>query len=139
MTAAGVHFDTVLEGRRSYEIGLRAGLADAYPHVRHLVFSRSLPASDAVEIVSGDVLGLVRDLKQQDGKDIWLVGGGALAGALRPEIDQLVLKLAPMTVGSGIPLFGRDAGFEPHGWQLTHHKVLESGTIFLTYSASTPA
>lgn len=35
-------FDTVVEGRRSYEIGLAAGLTDAYPHLRHVVFSRTM-------------------------------------------------------------------------------------------------
>lgn len=32
----------------------------------------------------------------KDGKDIWLCGGGKLAGALRPEIDVLVVKLHPV-------------------------------------------
>ena len=42
-----------------------------------------------------------------------MIGGGALAGALYPEIDQLIIKLAPLTIGAGIPLFGRDAVFAP--------------------------
>ncbi|KJY27993.1 deaminase/reductase, partial [Streptomyces sp. NRRL S-495] len=42
ITATGTRFDTVLEGRRSYQVGLDAGFADAYPHLRHLVFSRTL-------------------------------------------------------------------------------------------------
>ena len=32
----GAHFDTVIEGRASYELGLDAGIDDAYPHLRHL-------------------------------------------------------------------------------------------------------
>lgn len=39
VTAAGECFDTVLEGRRSFQVGLDAGVADAYPH---LVTSSSL-------------------------------------------------------------------------------------------------
>ena len=38
-------------------------------------------------------------------KDIWLFGGSELAGALYPEIDQLIIKLGPLTIGTGLPLF----------------------------------
>lgn len=136
ITAEGDHFDTVLEGRRSYEIGLAAGITDAYPHLRHLVFSRTMTESPdpAVTLVSEDALGAVRELKQQDGKSIWLIGGGELAGALYPEIDQLIVKLAPMTIGSGIPLFGRHAAFDPRAWDLAEHVVLDSGALFLTFT-----
>lgn len=139
ISAPGTHFDTVLEGRRSYEIGLRAGLADAYPHLRHIVFSRTLGESPVtgVEIVSGDPVARVRELKQEEGKDIWLVGGGELAGALYSEIDTLIVKLSPVTLGAGIPLFSDKATFNPLSWTLTDHKVLDSGALFLTYECAT--
>jgi hypothetical protein len=35
---SGKTFDTVLEGRISYELGLAAGLSNAYPHLPHIVF-----------------------------------------------------------------------------------------------------
>ncbi|TVL91101.1 dihydrofolate reductase family protein [Streptomyces sp. SAJ15] len=136
VTAEGTHFDTVLEGRRSYEIGLKAGITDAYPHLRHLVFSRTLTESPdpAVELVAGDPVAKVRELKQQDGKDIWLIGGGELASALYTEIDQLILKVGPLTIGSGIPLFSHKAAFDPCRWELTDHTVLKSGAAYLTYA-----
>lgn len=136
VTAEGTHFDTVLEGRRSYEIGLKAGIADAYPHLRHLVFSRTLAASPDphVELVAADPKAVVRELKQEDGKDIWLLGGSELAGALYPEIDRLIIKLGPLTIGSGIPLFCRDTAFDPRTWRMTDHIVLTSGAAFLTYA-----
>lgn len=135
ITAEGTHFDTVLEGRKSYEIGLAAGVPDAYPHLRHLVFSRTLTEvpGPAVELVADDPGAKVRELKQEDGKDIWLLGGAELAGALYPEIDRLIVKLSPLTIGDGIPLFSRRAGFDPRLWQLTDHVALESGVLFLTY------
>lgn len=141
VTADGTHFDTVLEGRRSYEIGLRAGLTDAYPHLRHLVFSRTLTESPdpAVELVAGDPVAKVRELKKEEGKDIWLLGGGELAGALYPEIDGLIVKLGPLTIGTGIPLFSDKAGFDPRGWELTGHTALKSGAVFLTYARKSPA
>ncbi|MEU5819621.1 dihydrofolate reductase family protein [Streptomyces sp. NPDC047803] len=139
VTAEGTRFDTVVEGRRSYEIGLDAGLTDAYPHLRHLVFSRTLGESPdpAVELVAGDPVARVRELKQEDGKGIWLVGGGELAASLYGEIDTLILKLSPTTIGAGIPLFGRKAAFEPCAWTLTDHTVLASGTAYLTYERAT--
>ncbi|MFD7659119.1 dihydrofolate reductase family protein [Actinosynnema sp. NPDC059797] len=135
VTAGGTRFDTVLEGRKSYEVGLAAGVTDAFPHLRHVVFSRTLAASPdpAVEVVAGDPVAEVRALKRQDGKDIWLIGGGALAGALYPEIDRLIVKLAPLTTGAGIPLFGAGTAFDPRTWSLTDHVRLDSGALFLTY------
>lgn len=140
ITAEGTHFDTVLEGRRTYEIGLKAGITDAYPHLRHLVFSRTLTESPDpnVEVVATDPVAKVRELKQENGKDIWLIGGSELAGALYPEIDQLIIKLGPLTIGTGIPLFSRDTAFDPRHWQLANHTVVASGAAFLTYT-STPS
>ncbi len=135
VTAEGTRFDTVLEGRRSYEIGLKAGIADAFPHLRHLVFSRTLTESPApaVELVATDPAGTVRELKRQEGKDIWLLGGAELAGSLYREIDRLILKVGSLTLGTGIPLFSRTAAFDPRAWKLTEHTVLDSGAAFLTY------
>ncbi|MEU6327496.1 dihydrofolate reductase family protein [Streptomyces sp. NPDC047049] len=135
ITGEGTRFDTVLEGRRTYETGLRAGLTDAYPHLRHLVFSRTMKESPdpAVELVATDPVEKARELKSADGKDIWLLGGSELAGALYPEIDQLIVKLSPLTLGTGLPLFSPTTPFTPRTWELTEHTVLQSGAAFLTY------
>jgi len=141
ITAEGTHFDTVVEGRKSYEIGLAAGVTDAYPHLRHLVFSRTLTASPdpRVELVADDPAETVRELKRGTGKDIWLVGGAELAGALYGDIDRMIVKLSPLTIGSGIPLFGRTTEFSPRAWELADHTVLESGAAFLTYDRRSDA
>jgi dihydrofolate reductase len=130
-----VRFDTALEGRRTYEIGLAAGLDDAYPHLRHIVYSRTLKPSGscAVEFVADVAVDHVRELKQQQGGDIWLVGGGTLAATLYSEIDELILKLAPFTIGSGVALLADDVGFGPRTWALVDHTALPSGTLILRY------
>ena len=132
LTEPGTVFDTVIEGRRSYEIGLTAGIDDAYPHLRHLVVSTTLgtaPAA-AVEVISGDPLARVRELKAEDGLGIWLVGGGRLAHTLLPEIDRLVIKLNPSVVGSGIPLF--DGGFAPTLFETVDVVSLPGGVQVIT-------
>lgn len=135
MTAPGTRFDTVLEGRRSYEIGLNAGVADAYPHLRHLVFSTTLESvpDPAVELVQHDPVERVRTLKNEAGKGIWLVGGGSLAFTLRSEIDELIVKLSPVTIGMGVPLWGADAAFELGTWTRADVTPLPGGTTVLRF------
>jgi len=127
------HFDTVLEGRVSYEGGVKAGVNDAYEHLRHLVFSRTLTEvpGEKIELVNTDPVARVRELKQEEGAKIWLVGGATLAGALRDEIDELVLKLHPVIAGSGVPLL--EGEFHPRRFTLTDVERFDSGVLHLTY------
>lgn len=128
----GLAFDTVLEGRTSYEVGLASGIDDAYPHLRHLVLSTTLGKAPGIgiEVVPGDALERVRELKAEDGMDIWLVGGGMLAHSLLPEIDRLVIKLNPAVIGSGVPLF--DGPFQPTTFTVTDTVALDSGVQVMT-------
>lgn len=100
-------FDTVLMGRKTYTVGSDAGLISPYSHLRQYLFSRTLGQSPdpRVELVSDDPLAVVKRLKAESGKDIWLCGGGDLATQLFPEIDEMILKVNPVLLGSGIPLF----------------------------------
>lgn len=125
-------FDTVLEGRKSYEVGVAQGVPDAYTHLKHYVFSSTLTeAAPTVELVAGDPVAKVRELKQQEGLGIYLVGGGALAAALLPEIDEILLKQHPTVMGKGIPMF--NGGFSPERFELAEMKRFDSGVLFLTY------
>ncbi|SDN12421.1 dihydrofolate reductase family protein [Allokutzneria albata] len=127
------HFDTVLMGRGTYEVVLKEGIRSPYAHLRQYVFSTGLEQQHPdVEIVPGDPVAKVRELKAQEGKGIWLCGGGVLAGALREEIDELLVKIYPIVAGSGIPLF--DGEFRATGFRLTAHRVFDSGMAFMTYS-----
>jgi dihydrofolate reductase len=132
----GATFDTVLEGRASYEIGLAAGVTNAYPHLRHIVFSRTLRRSldPTVEMTGADPREVVRELKAQQGLDIWILGGGTLAYALLPEIDQRILKQHASVIGSGIPMF--NGPFQPHHFRPTDIRQLESGVRILAFERS---
>jgi dihydrofolate reductase len=129
----GNRFDTVLEGRSSYEVGLASGITNAYPHLRHLVFSTTMRESPdpAVELVAADPAETARGLKAEDGVDIWIVGGGKLAHALLPEIDRLILKQHASVIGSGIPMF--DGPFDPHLFRPTELRQLDSGVRILSF------
>jgi len=125
-------FDTVVEGRNSYEVGLAAGLTNAYPHLRHIVFSRTMAGSPdpGVELVASDPAAFVRELKTEPGADIWLVGGGRIAATLLPEIDRLVLKQNPAVIGTGLPLF--DGPFAPTSFTPVDDILLPGGVRVVT-------
>lgn len=128
-------FDTVLMGRKTYEVGLPHGIVSPYRQLRQYVFSTTLdglPGPD-IELVGGDPVEKVRELKAEDGMDIWLCGGGTLAGALYHEIDALILKRHPILIGAGLPLVVGD--FSPRVFDLTEQFVVEGGVVISTYEA----
>lgn len=105
-------YDTVVMGRHTYEFGFQFGLQPgqpAYEGLKHLIVSQSLAfaSTPEVQLVKTDIVAHLQQLKTQPGKDIWLCGGGKLAGHLMNHqlIDELVLKVNPVVLGTGIALF----------------------------------
>ena len=130
--------DTVLMGRKTYEIGLPFGVKSPYPHLRQYVYSRTMRTSLSpdISLVFDDPLEHVRALKQEKGKDIWLCGGGVLAAAVFREIDELILKVNPVVLGSGIPLFD---GIVPQtDLTLAESKVYPNGFMLARYRVVRP-
>ena len=127
-------FDTVLMGRKTYEAALRFGMT-AYPNVKNYVFSRTMKESpsEAVEIIQADAAEFVRKLKNQDGKDICLAGGGELAKSLFTAglIDEIGCNIHPVLLGSGIPLFYEMK--DQINLELLECKVLKTGCVYVTY------
>lgn len=128
-------FGTVLMGRGTYEVGLPYGVVSPYQQLEQYVFSTTLGglAAPDVELVKGDPVAKVRELKTEDGLDIWLCGGGVLAGALYDEIDALVLKRHPILIGAGTPLVVGD--YAPRLFDLTEHYTVEGDVTISTYEA----
>ena len=132
-------FDTVLMGRKTHDFGVKTGTASPYAHLRQYVVSSTLTESPdpAVELISADLTKKVRALKKERGLGIWLCGGGELARALLPEIDQIFLKLYPIVLGGGRPLFGTGgAAVDPLEFRVTTSRVFDDGVAFIKYSRS---
>jgi dihydrofolate reductase len=108
MTEYWKTIDTVVMGRKTYEVAQKGGMK-SYPGVKNYVFSRTLQQGpdDEVEIVSEDAAEFVRKLKKRKGKDICVMGGGELAHSLFEAgvIDEIGLNIHPVLLGAGIPLF----------------------------------
>lgn len=131
------NFDTVLMGRKTHDFGVRTGTSSPYAHLRQFVVSTTLPErpDPDVELIAEDPLARVRELKREKGLGIWLCGGGELAQALLPEIDQVFLKLYPIVLGHGRPLFGAGGGLpEPARFRVLTSRVFEDGVAFIKYS-----
>ena len=129
------HFDAVLMGRNTYEIGLRAGVASPYPTLDQYVVSRTMSRSPHpdVTLVTGSAADAVSRLKRDSGKAIWLCGGAQLASTLFAEglVDEIVVKLNPVLFGSGIPMVG--SGIDPTRLALEDTFVHPSGHVRLHY------
>ena len=102
--------DTVVMGRRTYDWVMEMEKGE-YPYegIKSYVFSRTIPASDSgdVEFIDMAIPVFAEKLKSSPSKNIWVIGGSALlAGFLEAGlIDEFIISVAPVTIGTGIPLF----------------------------------
>jgi len=128
--------DTVLMGRKTYEIALKMGMGKGgYSGMKTFIFSRTLPPGerDGVEFVSGDPGELMGRLKQRPGKDIWLCGGGELTREFLKSgaLDEVILGIVPVLIGAGRPTF--PPGFPETEVELVEVKQYKGGVVGLTY------
>lgn len=132
------HFDTVLLGRKTYENGYHYGLLPGqapYPDKQHYIFSNTLQFenSDPNVAIAPPDADFVRRLKNKAGADIYLCGGGELAGWLLDNqlIDYLKIKLNPLLLNGGTRLFGKSVN--AFGLDLTGHQTYGGGLQIITY------
>ena len=128
--------DTVVMGRRTYEVAV-AGGTRAYPGVANYVCSRTRPSVTANGVAFAcDGVALVRRLKQEAGKGICIMGGGVLGAALLEAglVDEIGLNVHPVILGSGVPLLPRlTRGLD---LELLECRALQQGCVLLRYAVS---
>ena len=135
MNAFMKSIDTKVLGRKTYEVSLRMG-AKFDSQSRHIVFSRDPRPSGAppgVEFVNDAIGPFVSRLREQPGKDIWLMGGGEIIASFldAQAIDEFVISVVPVFIGDGIPLIARRHRHVP----LELHSIerFEDGVVQLHY------
>ena len=143
--------DAILMGRKTYDFAAAQNSAQKAKNtknakrrapsttaMRTYVFSHTLKAIDepGVELVAGDAVAFVRELKRKPGKEICLMGGGELATSLLRAglVDEVRLNIHPILLGSGIPTF-REPGHRVK-LALSECRRIEGDCILASYRVS---
>ncbi|HEY7569915.1 MAG TPA: dihydrofolate reductase family protein [Nitrososphaeraceae archaeon] len=139
-------FDLLL-GRKTYEI-----FAAYWPYVnvnqdpfaanlnntKKYVASKTLTKLDwnNSELINGDVPEGIKRIKEQDGPEIQVHGSGDLIQTLLKYdlVDELWLKIIPVTLGTGKRLFTE--GTIPAGFKLLENGISPNGVIIANYGRS---
>jgi dihydrofolate reductase len=131
-------FDTLLVGRRTFELAVRTrgeAAFTAFTGVTSIVFSRTLKQQEHPHVTVVPELNLdwVRDVKAQSGKDIWLFGGSNLFRSFFDSdlVDGVEVAVIPVLLGAGIPLL--PPPYSPTKLRLIGHRLYRSGRMSLTY------
>ncbi|MTI21837.1 dihydrofolate reductase [Fulvivirga sp. RKSG066] len=126
--------DTTLMGRTTYEHVKSFGF-DYYKDTRNYVFSSKKSENQKyLHFISEDAVDFTKKLKTQEGKNIWLIGGGKLNASMLKAglIDELMLFVMPIVLGEGIAAFeGLDL---MHDAKLIDTKNYNNSVTYLHYT-----
>jgi len=128
----------LLLGRKTFEIfaSFWPEHADMWPginNVKKYVMSETMKKSDWKNTVFINSLADIKKLKSSKGSDIQVHGSGELVQLLLNNdlVDELWLKIYPLTLGDGKKLF--DSGTIPAAFTLTESLVTPTGVIIANY------
>ena len=129
--------DTVIMGRRTFEIVHSLSGAPWKPGTRVYVVSRTLSpdAAPGATVVRDNPVDVASSLRHETGSgEIWLFGGGELFAALLAghQVDAVEVTIVPVLLGAGVPLVA--AGIDRTVLRLTRSHVYPSGMVMLYYS-----
>lgn len=131
--ALHAQFDTLLMGRRTYEIV--SGMGQSFPGKHVVVASRTLRPEDhpEIEVVSDGLEARIRQLRSGSGRDIWLYGGGKLFSTILAWdlVDTVEPAFMPILLGGGVPFLPAPA--VRRRLVLAGHRAYPSGMVLFEY------
>jgi dihydrofolate reductase len=127
-------------GRKTYDIAVSGILGPIPPtdYPTYVLTRRPMPNPPArYEPFGGrptELIGRLRTELAKSGKDIWHMGGGEAIEAFRAAglVDRLELRVIPVLLGDGIPLFPRHARGDER-WNLIKHRAFKNGAVEMWY------
>jgi len=127
--------DTTLMGYSTFQEIRNFDVPFPYPDKTNYVFSRKPREGEGlpVKFVAEDAAAFVQQLKDQPGANIWLIGGGQLNTLLLNAglLDEMIISVAPIVLGSGVPLFAHTADMQQ--MKLVSCTTFASGMIQMHY------
>ncbi len=128
--------DTIIMGKNTFDQIMSWGIEFPYVGNKNYIFTSKsdIPNTKDVEFVSENHLDLLRKIKQEEGKDIWLIGGGKTNSMLIDAnlIDEIIVFVMPIILPGGIDLFSSFT--KGKNLQLKSNKSYSSGVIEMRYS-----
>lgn len=130
-------FDTLVMGRKTWDVSAPTEFASMFGGKEVIVFSRTLqmPPRPGVTIVNTSPVETVRALKEKPGRDIWLFGGGSMFRTLVDAdlVDTVEVAVMPVLLSQGVPLIAPGARIT--GMKLDRCETLpKSGIVMLSYT-----
>ena len=122
--------DIVVMGKNCYDQNFHNDFKDKKVYV---ATSKKLQNYDNIHFINEDILKIIEEEKQRDGKDIFLFGGGILIDKFIKEdvIDEYIIGVIPTILGSGRPLFlGNNPKIDLH----LEEYFTKNGVMILKYS-----
>ncbi|MFY0600076.1 MAG: dihydrofolate reductase [Cyclobacteriaceae bacterium] len=130
--------DTTIMGNSTYQQVLSFPTPFPYAEMENYVLTKdtSLEKDEHVTYVSSNIKEKISDLKQKEGKDIWLIGGAEANTLIHNMglIDEYMVFVMPIILGNGIPLFSKN--HIKQDLKLINCKTYKSGVILLHYIKS---
>ena len=110
-------------------------IAEQMNAIPKIVFSRTLEKAEwnDTRVVKEDPAGEILKLKQQPGKNIFILGSANLVSTLRKAnlVDEYRIMINPVLLGQGNPLFKSENG--KLDLKLIKTRVFNSGNVLLCY------
>jgi dihydrofolate reductase len=126
--------DMVLIGGKTYRELLNMDVIWPYKNQHTYVVSHHVwSAKENISFITENIIETISELRNQPGKDIWLVGGGELISMLLTAdlVDEMQITYIPVILGKGIPLFPKQP--KESKWKFAGSKHFESGAIKIGY------
>ncbi|MDF9830686.1 dihydrofolate reductase family protein [Parabacteroides sp. PF5-6] len=129
-----VSVDTIIMGGKTYRELLSMDVIWPYTNQHTYVVSHhEWSERENVSFITENIIGRIKTLRNETGKDIWLVGGGELVSMLLASdlLDEIRITYFPVILGRGISLFPEQP--KESKWKLSGSKSYGNGVLSVIY------